>query len=149
MTKSVIVKPVKIDHETEKAVLVFSHCDPLWLPKTQIVILRNCVVSVASWLFLKNKNCFRRSVCTTVEELEQWWDMEDRIAAMMKDDPTIQRCEHCGHLFRSEKHLRLCENCDIDHTINLQHTIHTGGGAINRDQLREAALRGLVAIPKW
>jgi hypothetical protein len=140
---NIIIEPVIIEHETDKAVLL-SSLYGLWLPKAHIVIKRKCVVSVASWLFFKYKEYLTRTKFKTIEELEEWWDYENKILKIMATDKTLQRCKRCGSLFRCETHQRYCENCNVDHAINLQHSAKFG---FAKNQMREAAHYGIAYEP--
>jgi hypothetical protein len=139
---NVIIKPVLIDRETEKAVLVFQG---MWLPKSQVVIRRGCVVALAGWLYVKHKKCFIYANCKTVEELEEWMDYEEEVAKMMAADPTVYRCERCGCLFRSETHQRMCQNCNLDYSIALGHTAKFG--TMSAKEQCDAAIRGIIHKP--
>ncbi|MDR2704342.1 MAG: hypothetical protein LBC02_01055 [Planctomycetaceae bacterium] len=142
--KNVIIYPVKIDHETEKAVSVFGY---IWLPKSQIVTGHGCVLALAAWLFHKYKPSFMRSDCKTMEELEEWIQYEKEIRQKMKQDPSLCRCSRCGGLFRTDDGSRpeMCLNCDIDYSISLGHTAKFGNMSVTEKS--DALARGIIHKP--
>jgi ribosomal protein S14 len=143
---NIIIYPIRINHETEKAVLVSFNVfqGDVWLPKTQIVLKHGCVLAMAAWLYHKNKKWFRKSQCKTIEELEEWIEYEKDIARKMRADKTLRRCSRCGILFHSETYQYYCESCDLDHAINLQHSAKF---CLAKNQMREAAHYGVAYEP--
>jgi hypothetical protein len=140
---NILIRPVIVTHETEKAVLVF---DELWLPKSHIVIKNGYVFALAGWLYQKHKKMFKYANHQTMEELEEWLEKEKKIAQMLADDPTLCRCSRCGCLFRTAdgRHYDMCCDCDVDYSIHLGHAAKFG---MTSKEESDAAIRGIIHKP--
>jgi dsDNA-binding SOS-regulon protein len=142
---NVFIMPVKIDVTADKAVLVYKNLLNIWLPKSQIIMEDGYVYAMASWLYFKKKEHFKKTSFKTIEESKQYLKQEKEIEEMMENDPTLYRCEHCGCLFRSETYERLCVNCDINYSIALGKTKKFG--TMSSKEKDDALVRGIIHKP--